>query len=173
MNKSIEELNEYVESLPPFSLEPKTRNRWFVRFPEEFNIQQWTISDVERPSIILDKETNLYHWNPISISFFDTTINSNTKTLIETIQKTHDISHLFVDSEIKYDEKWKDGFSLFIEMLDPHGIVVDRLELVGSKITFVDFDDLDINDQSPLKLSILVEYTAVKLHNIQITTHSN
>ncbi len=131
----------------PLPYEPKKKNRWILRFPNELGIQEWWLSSAARPSIsqnevvvpLLNTETYVlgkYNWNPISVTFRDPIGPSAAQALMEWV-RLHAES---VTGRMGYAAGYKKDVDL--EMLDPTGVVVEKWILYGVFLTDVNFNQL-------------------------------
>jgi hypothetical protein len=123
--------------------EPKIKNRFLVTFPQDFNIPNYIVKEVSRPSA--NFINGICVWDELTIKFYDL-INPST-------------SAFFIDL-MNFDEnnrrKIDNVFTLYLESLDPLGDVIERFRFANCFITSVNFSNFDYssNDLSECEIKI-------------------
>jgi hypothetical protein len=107
------------------SFEPKTAYRFLVEFPEELNIKSWAVQKINKPKFVNNQ------WDVIRIEFIDTINESVIHGLYKLVEK------------IKCSNDSETLLTIYINSLDPTGNVIESIEVSTSKITIIDFGDLD------------------------------
>lgn len=134
--------------LPP-NFEPKTKNRFLVKFPTEMNIKPFFVSSVNLPIIKHEKvgflgfiiKTNTYV-SDFELEMIDYIGNSKSKSNIKTINEW-----FFKGKE----------FNLDIELLDATGVIYEKIELGDCLISKIDFGELNYDDKSLLKYKLTLK----------------
>jgi hypothetical protein len=147
----------------PNPFEPKRKNRWLIRFPSELGIQEWWLASAARPSIsqneveipFLNTSTwvlGRFTWEPISITLRDPIGPSAAQAVMEWIR--------LGSESITGRQGYASGYKrqLFVEMLDPTGVVVEKWMLDGAMITNANFGDLSMDDDSLSDITIDVRF---------------
>jgi len=109
--------------------EPKRNNRFLVQFPEQFNVQQWSIKKINKPKFTDGK------WEDIKIEFVDPIAPSTSQSLFKIVEflKTN-----VNDSKILFEIK--------IKSLDPTGVEVEEWVVNVEKVSTINFGELDYGD---------------------------
>jgi len=147
----------------PNPYEPKRKNRWILRFPSELGIQEWWLSSASRPSIsqneveipFLNTSTwviGRFTWEAISVTFRDPIGPSAAQAVMEWVR----LGSESITGRQGYSSGYKKD--IFIEMLDPTGVVVEKWKLEGSMVTNANFGDLDFSDDSLSEITIDVRF---------------
>ena len=153
----------------PFPYEPKKKNRWILRFPDDLGIQEWWLATAARPSItqnevvipFLNTETYVlgkYNWSPISVTFRDPIGPSAAQALMEWV-RLHSES---VTGRQGYAAGYKKDVEL--EMLDPTGVVIEKWRLVNTWLSGdINFGDLsyDSGDLADISASLRFDYAVL------------
>jgi len=147
----------------PNPFEPKRKNRWLIRFPSELGIQEWWLASAARPSIsqneveipFLNTSTwvlGRFTWEPISITLRDPIGPSAAQAVMEWVR--------LGSESITGRQGYSSGYKrqVFIEMLDPTGVVVEKWMLDGAMVTNVNFGDLDFSDDSLAEITMDVRF---------------
>ena len=137
----------------PNPFEPKRKNRWLIRFPSELGIQEWWLASASRPSIsqneveipFLNTSTwvlGRFTWEPISVTLRDPIGPSAAQAVMEWVR--------LGSESITGRQGYSSGYQkdIFIEMLDPTGVVVEKWKLENAMVTNVSFGDLSMDDDS-------------------------
>lgn len=135
----------------PMPYEPKKKNRWLFRFPNELGIQEWWLSSASRPTIeqseveiqFLNTSTwvlGRFVWNAIEITLRDPIGPSAAEAVMEWV-RLHSES---ITGRQGYAAGYKKLVE--IEMLDPTGVVIEKWQLQGTMLTTVGFGDLSYDD---------------------------
>lgn len=135
----------------PTQYEPLRKNRWLLRFPSDLGIQQWwlasasrptmTVSDVEIP--FLNTSTFVlgrFIWETISVVFRDPIGPSASQAIMEWVR----LGSESITGRQGYAAGYKKD--VYLEMLDPTGVVVQQWLLQGTMITSADFGSLSMDD---------------------------
>lgn len=133
----------------PIQYEPRTTNRWILRFPSDIGIQEWALKSIDSPKLTLNKKdmsfintktyvNTSFEWGEMSITIRDFIAPSMTEALIEWA-RLHAES---VTGRMGYTIGC--AKDLFIEGLDPTGVVTMqwRLEkcILVNELNFGTFD---------------------------------
>jgi len=121
--------------------EPKKKNRWLIRFPSEFGIQEWWISSMDRPKITFKR---------LLYFFITESIEPINITFRETIENNELSSKLFNDLSEKI-------FDVDIDMLDPTGVVVEKFILLDCRLLMIDFCDLNYSKDEIANIKIKIQ----------------
>ena len=135
----------------PMPYEPKKKNRWLFRFPNELGIQEWWLYSASRPTIeqsdveiqFLNTSTwvlGRFVWNAIDIVLRDPIGPSASEAIMEWV-RLHSES---ITGRQGYAAGYKKLVE--IEMLDPTGVVIEKWQLQGTMLTTVGFGDLSYDD---------------------------
>lgn len=135
--------------LVPPNFEPKTKNRFLVKFPEEMKIKPFFVASINLP-IIKNERVGLLgfhfgthrHISDFELEMIDYIGNSKSKTNIKTI------------NEWFFKEK---NFNLDIELLDATGVIYEKIELGDCLISKIDFGELNYDDKSLLKYKLTLK----------------
>lgn len=136
----------------PTPYEPKKKNRWLIRFPSELGIQEWWLSSGSRPSItqneveipFLNTSTwviGRFTWETIDVTFRDPIGPSASQAIMEWVRLHSET----ITGRQGYAAGYKKNL-VFIEMLDPTGVVIEKWQLQGTMLTNVNFGDLSMDD---------------------------
>jgi hypothetical protein len=132
----------------PVPYEPKRVNRFILRFPSPLGINEWFVETSARPSIkiasteiqFLNTSTFVagrFNWDPISVTFRDPIGPSAAQALMEWVRLCAES----VTGRMGYAAGYKQD--VYLEMLDPTGVVVEKWLLEGTFLTDVNFGSLD------------------------------
>ncbi len=137
----------------PLPYEPKRKNRWLIRFPSELGIQEWWLASAARPSIT-QNETEIpflntstfvigrFTWETIDVVFRDPIGPSAAQAIMEWVR----LHSEYITGRQGYAAGYKK--TVYIEMLDPTGVIVEKWKLKGTMLKNVRFGDLAMNDDS-------------------------
>lgn len=131
----------------PVPYEPKRQNRFILRFPDEFGINEWFVESASRPHISINSteiqflNTSTYvagrfTWGEISVKFRDPIGPSASQALMEWVRLCAES----VTGRMGYAVGYKRNVDL--EMLDPTGVTVEKWILEGTWLKDVNFDSL-------------------------------
>ena len=134
----------------PIPYEPKSQNRFILRFPSSLGINEWFVESTSRPHItiaateipFLNTSTYVagrFNWQTINVTFRDPIGPSAAQALMEWV-RLHAES---VTGRMGYAAGYKKDIDL--EMLDPTGVVVEKWILYGTFLTDVNFNALAYN----------------------------
>ena len=135
----------------PLPYEPKRKNRWLLRFPSDLGIQEWWLASASRPTItqsdveiqFLNTSTYVlgrFVWEAIDVTFRDAIGPSTTQAIMEWVR----LGSESITGRQGYAAGYKRD--VYLEMLDPTGVVVEKWELQGTMLTSVNFGDLSMDD---------------------------
>jgi hypothetical protein len=135
----------------PTPYEPKRKNRFLLRFPSDLGIQEWWLSSASRPTItqsdvevpFLNTSTYVlgrFTWETIDVTFRDAIGPSTTQAIMEWVR----LGSESITGRQGYAAGYKRD--VYLEMLDPTGVVVEKWELQGTMLTTVNFGDLGMDD---------------------------
>ena len=147
----------------PMPYEPKKKNRWLFRFPDELGIQEWWLSSASRPTIeqseveiqFLNTSTwvlGRFVWNAIDITLRDPIGPSAAEAVMEWV-RLHSES---ITGRQGYAAGYKKLVE--IEMLDPTGVVIEKWQLQGTMLTTVGFGDLSYDDDGIADISATLRF---------------
>lgn len=131
----------------PVPYEPKRKNRFILRFDSSLGINEWYVTSSARPSAKINSveipflNTSTYvagrfTWNEIKVTFKDPIGPSASQALMEWF-RLHAES---VTGRMGYAAGYKKD--VYLEMLDPTGVVVEKWLLQDCFITDLNFGDL-------------------------------
>jgi hypothetical protein len=143
----------------PVPYEPKRKNRWLFRFPDELGIQEFWLVSAARPTLtIADVEIPLlntstyvagrFNWETIDVTLRDGIGPSTAQAVME----WNRLCAESVTGRMGYAAGYKKNVE--IEMLDPTGVVVEKWVLEGTFITSSNFGDLAMDDDSLAEVQI-------------------
>jgi hypothetical protein len=118
-----------MEKLNVTQYEPKRNNRFLVEFPEQFNVQQWSIQKINKPKFSDGK------WENIKIEFIDPIAPSTSQSLFKIVE--------FLKTNVKDS---KTLFDIKIKSLDPTGVEVEEWIVNVEKVLTISFGELDYGD---------------------------
>jgi len=136
----------------PLKYEPKTKNRWILRFPSDIGIQTWALKSVNAPKIefttvemaFLNTMTYVntaYKWNSQSVVVRDFIAPSTSEAVMEWV-RLHAES---VTGRMGYNIGAAKNIEL--ESLDPTGVATEKWLLVNTIIRgTTDFGDWSYDD---------------------------
>jgi hypothetical protein len=118
-----------MEKLKFTQYEPKRNNRFLVEFPEQFNVQLWSIKKINKPKFTDGK------WENIKVEFIDPIAPSTSQSLFKIV----DFLKINVnDSKILFNIK--------IKSLDPTGVGAEEWVIDVEKVLTINFGELDYGD---------------------------
>ena len=137
----------------PMPYEPKRKNRFILTFDSSLGINSWFVESTTRPQITINPveipflNTSTYvagrfTWNTINVTFRDPIGPSAAQALMEWV-RLHAES---VTGRMGYAAGYKKN--IFLEMLDPTGVAVEKWILQGTFLTDVNFDSLGYSDDN-------------------------
>jgi hypothetical protein len=142
----------------PMPYEPKRKNRFILTFDSSLGINSWFVESTTRPQITINPveipflNTSTYvagrfTWNTINVTFRDPIGPSAAQALMEWV-RLHAES---VTGRMGYAAGYKKN--IFLEMLDPTGVAVEKWILQGTFLTDVNFDSLGYSDDNLATIS--------------------
>ena len=146
----------------PVPYEPKRANRFILSFDPTLGINEWFVESTGRPSIdinpveiqFLNTSTFVagrFKWNPMTIKFRDPIGPSATQALMEWV-RLHAES---VTGRMGYAAGYKKD--LYLEMLDPTGVVVEKWILQGCSITDAKFNEVNYTNADIMKVDMTLQ----------------
>lgn len=143
----------------PIPFEPKRKNRWVLRFPQELGIQEFWLVSASRPSLTIGEveiplfNTSTYvagrfNWETIDVTMRDGIGNSTMQTVMEWIRLCAES----VTGRMGYAAGYKKNVEL--EMLDPTGVVVEKWVIEGAWISVMNGGDLAMDDDSLAEVQV-------------------
>jgi hypothetical protein len=131
----------------PVPYEPKRKNRFILRFESSLGINEWYVTSTARPSAKINSvaipflNTSTYvagrfEWDEIKVTFKDPIGPSASQALMEWF-RLHAES---VTGRMGYAAGYKKD--VYLEMLDPTGVVVEKWLLESCFLTNLNFGDL-------------------------------
>jgi len=147
----------------PTPYEPKRKNRWLLRFPSDLGIQEWWLASASRPTItqsdveipFLNTSTYVlgrFNWETIAVTFRDAIGPSTTQAIMEWVR----LGSESITGRQGYAAGYKRD--IYLEMLDPTGVVVEKWELQGTMLTTVNFGDLSMDDDGIAEVSATLRF---------------
>ena len=139
--------------------ELKRKNRWIVRFPAALGLQEFYLKSAARPSLT-QKETEVeflntsvfilgrFTWNTMVVTLRDPIGPSATQAVMEWVR----LGSESITGRQGYSSGVKQ--SIYVEMLDPTGVVVESWLLQDTLLTDVDFGDLDMGDDGVAEIKL-------------------
>ena len=134
--------------LPPPYFEPRTKNRFLVKFPEEMKIKPFCVASINLPIIKNER-----------VDFFGIHFKTNTYVSDFEIEMIDSISG-GAKSNIKTINEWffkEKQFNLDIELLDATGVIYEKFALGDCLISKIDFGELNYDDKSLLKYKLTLK----------------
>lgn len=139
--------------------EPKRKNRWVIRFPQELGMQEFWLVSAARPSLtIAEVEIPLFNtstfvagrfnWETIDVTLRDGIGASTMQAVMEWIRLCAES----VTGRMGYAAGYKKNVE--IEMLDPTGVVVEKWVVEGAFISNMSGGDLAMDDDSLAEVQI-------------------
>jgi hypothetical protein len=146
----------------PIPYEPKRQNRFILRFPSTLGINEWFVESAARPHITIGAteiqflNTSTYvagrfNWQPINVTFRDPIGPSAAQALMEWV-RLHAES---VTGRMGYAAGYKKD--LYLEMLDPTGVVVEKWQLAQSMITKAAWDTASYSDDKLATIDLTIQ----------------
>lgn len=147
----------------PLQYEPKTSNRWIMRFPDDIGIQPFHLVKVSPPKPNLSKKemnfintktyvTTSYWWDAQQFTIRDYIAPSGAQALMEWF-RLHAES---VTGRMGYAIGYKKNLEL--ELIDPAGQVVSKWLMVNCLLVdSVEFGELDYKSDEVLEISFTVQ----------------
>ena len=131
----------------PIPYEPKRQNRFILRFESSLGINEWFVESTSRPKLTIGAteiqflNTSTYvagrfTWGTISVKFRDPIGPSASQALMEWVRLCAES----VTGRMGYAAGYKKN--VYLEMLDPTGVVVEKWLLEGAWLSDVDFGSL-------------------------------
>lgn len=145
----------------PVLYEPKRCNRWLMRFPPKFNIQEWWVSETSRPSCTIDLSGEV-RYNPITSKFRDAIGPSSATAFNELMLGTTNHLEEMRKSAPKdyvnpFEAEKKNGFDYELELIDPIGHVIEKWVIRGCKIVGLDYGKLSMDDESICEVTMILQ----------------
>ena len=130
----------------PIPYEPKRKNRFIMSF-NDLGIKEWYVESTSRPSLTINSTpidflntktyvAGKYEWGEISVTFRDPIGPSASQALMEWV-RLHAES---VTGRMGYAAGYKRD--IFLSLLDPTGVVIEKWVLKNTFLTKVDFQGL-------------------------------
>ena len=135
----------------PIPYEPKRQNRFILRFPSTLGINEWFVESAARPHITINAteiqflNTSTYvagrfTWQTIPVTFRDPIGPSAAQALMEWV-RLHAES---VTGRMGYAAGYKRD--IFLSLLDPTGVVIEKWVLKNTFLTKVDFQGFSYSE---------------------------
>ena len=142
----------------PVPYEPKRQNRFIIRFDSSLGINEWYVESAARPSLTVNAteiqflNTSTYvagrfTWGTINVKFRDPIGPSASQALMEWVRLCAES----VTGRMGYAAGYKKD--VYLEMLDPTGVVVEQWKLEGCFLTSVNFDSLSYSTDALASIS--------------------
>lgn len=152
------ELNRPIPEIGRYEL--KKMNRFLITFPDYFNIPQWVVFELDRPSArLITKDilgVNLFKklvWDDMIIKMRDPIGPSTSQSLMDLVHKN------FYHKE----QIIKNKFDMKLEMLDPVGHVVERWDLSDCEFKSINFGQLSYQIDDPVVCTLVIKLGSVIL----------
>jgi len=134
----------------PIPYEPKRKNRFIMSF-NDLGINEWYVESTSRPSLTINSTpidflntktyvAGKYEWGEISVTFRDPIGPSASQALMEWV-RLHAES---VTGRMGYAAGYKRD--IFLSLLDPTGVVIEKWVLKNTFLTKVDFQGLSYSE---------------------------
>ena len=134
----------------PIPYEPKRKNRFIMSF-NDLGINEWFVESTIRPSLTINSTAidflntktyvaGKYEWGEISVTFRDPIGPSASQALMEWV-RLHAES---VTGRMGYAAGYKRD--IFLSLLDPTGVVIEKWVLKNTFLTKVDFQGLSYSE---------------------------
>ncbi len=142
----------------PVPYEPKRQNRFILSFDSTLGINEWYVESAARPSLTVNAteiqflNTSTYvagrfTWGTINVKFRDPIGPSASQALMEWVRLCAES----VTGRMGYAAGYKKD--VYLEMLDPTGVVVEKWKLEGCFLTSVNFDSLSYSTDALASIS--------------------
>ena len=146
----------------PVQYEPLRKNRWVLRFPDDFGIQEWTLVSASRPKItqapveiqFMNTSTwvlGRYTWEDINVVFNDPIAPSTSQAIMEWVRLQSESA----TGRQGYAAGYKRDIEL--DMLDPTGVTVQHWVLKNCFLTNVEFGDLSYSEDSLAQVTATIK----------------
>ena len=153
----------------PIPYEPMMRNRWLLRYGSELDIQEWLVSETQRPTVVINNGS--YEWEPITTKFRDPIGPSTTSKLWElfigTVSSTDSLPiepNRLLEIRNRFANIREHGLTFDLEMLDPTGVVISKWTIHNSEIMRIGFGDLSYDNDGLADCELVVKPGSVILH---------
>lgn len=113
--------------MPTLQYEPKKNNRFFVEFPEQFNVRAWSVQKINKPKFTDGK------WEDIKVEFIDVITPSTSQSLFKIVN---------------FLQMHKPAFDVKIKSLGPVHDVVEEWVISVEKVLTINFGDFDYSDDT-------------------------
>lgn len=147
----------------PQKYEPKTKNRWLLRFPNDVNIQPWQSKTVSAPKKEYQtKEMRFinsssfvntsYKWAPMNVTVRDFIAPSTSEALMEWARLHAESATGRMGYAVGYAK------DILLDTLDPTGVVIEQWLLKSSILTgTIDFGDWSYDDDEVRDISFTIQ----------------
>lgn len=146
----------------PFTYEPKRQNRFIFRFDSDLGINEWFIESGVRPKIkitgteipFLNTSTFVagrFVWEAMTLKLRDPIGPSASQAIMEWVRLCAES----VTGRQGYAAGYKR--TVYLEMLDPTGVVVEKWQMEGCFITAADFGSLGYSDDKLADISVTLQ----------------
>lgn len=146
----------------PFQYEPKRNNRFYLRFPQELDMEYWLVQMVERPKyeasnveIPMFNTSNWvegrYTWSTLTIDFFDY-IHPSTSQKITNWLRLHSES---ITGRQGYAAGYKKDLEL--EAADPTGVAIEKWLIKEAYVTNIDYGTHDYSDDGIIRPKVTIQ----------------
>lgn len=143
----------------PLPFEPKRKNRFFMRFPSELGIAEWTLVSASRPKVTVNATeipflntstwvAGRFNWETINVTLKDPIGPSSAQAVMEWVRLCAET----VTGRMGYAAGYKKD--VYLEMLDPTGVGVEKWLLQGTFIADAGFGDLSYSDDAVAEISL-------------------
>lgn len=147
----------------PLKYEPKTFNRWILRFPSDVGIQTWALKSVDAPKMTLNKKemqflntktyvNTSYEWGEMNVTIRDFIAPSQAEALMEWA-RLHAES---VTGRMGYNVGCAKNIEL--EGLDPTGVATEKWLLVNAiLVSQIDFGTFDYSADEVREITFTIQ----------------
>lgn len=146
----------------PVPYEPLKQNRFIFRFPTNMGMNEWFVISGTRPKMnigsveipFLNTSTYVagrFLWEAMDITFKDPIGPSASQAIMEWIRTCAES----VTGRMGYAASYKKD--IYLDMLDPVGVVVQKWLIQGAFVTSADFGSLDYSNEDIADISITIQ----------------
>lgn len=143
----------------PLPYEPKKQNRFILRFPSSLGINEWFVEATSRPKVKIgvvaipflnteDYVAGKFNWETINVTFRDPIGPSASQALQEWVRQ-HAES---VTGRMGYAAGYKKD--VYLDILDPTGVVIEKWLLENTFITSVDYGSLSYDSDKLINITV-------------------
>lgn len=146
----------------PIEQEPKRKNRFYLEFPTELNIESYLVQTSGKPKLTINSVEIPYQntsnfvlgrakWETMDIEFLDVIGPSTTQKVLDWVR----LGFESATGQMGYAVGYKKN--LVLKALDPVGVDVEKWTLIGCQITSYDTDSYDYGSDDIIKVKITIQ----------------